>query len=69
MKNATNEKKAKEIEPLLGYEDISKMTGLTVAFLTKARREYGLPSFKLGGSVKFRLSEVEKWINDRKQTA
>ena len=61
------EQKTQEFEPLLGFQEIAKLTGLSVPFLNKAKREYGLPHFKLGGSVKFKPSEVFRWIEGRKK--
>ena len=66
MKNNKEVKKEPEFERLLGYQEIARITGLTVAFLTKAKREKGLNHYKIGGMVKFKPSEVFKWIEDQK---
>ena len=59
-------KPAKEIERLVNYEEASAITGLSVSFLKKARQQYGLPIYKMGSLVKLKVSELERWISDRK---
>lgn len=54
------------VELLLTYAKLSAVTGLSVAFLKKAKMKYGLPHYKVGSLVRFRLSEVERWLNERK---
>lgn len=39
--------------------------GFSRNFWTEARIKYKLPHFKLGNKVKYRLSEVEKWLKER----
>jgi excisionase family DNA binding protein len=54
--------KQNECEPLLTYEQLAETSKLTVSFIRKARSAYGLPSYKIGGAVRFRLSEFEVWL-------
>lgn len=54
------------IEKLLSFDEVSDATGLTVAYLRKAVYSLGLPSYKAGGR-KFRLSEVETWLKQRRE--
>ncbi len=58
-----------KFEPLLDFEDISPACGLKVSFIKKAIREYGFPFYRIGRRVKFRASEVEVWIKQRKQAS
>lgn len=50
---------------LLNYEDVAEKTGLSVQFLKKAKREMGLPHFKIGRLVKFSWPDVQNWIRSR----
>lgn len=60
-KNATQDSQS-DSEPLLTYEELSEATKLSVRFLKKAKREMKLPAFKMGRSVRFRLSQFENWL-------
>lgn len=57
----------KTIEPLLSIEEIQELTGLSRPSIDRAKKDGGLPWYKIGSRVKFRQSEVEKWITERKQ--
>lgn len=56
----------REVEPLLTFEQVSELTGLTVSYLRKAVYQLDIPSYKIGGR-RFKLSEVDLWIKQRKQ--
>lgn len=53
-------------EKLLTKKELAAATGLTVSFIEKARRRLDLPCYKLGGLVRFKLSEYELWLKQRK---
>lgn len=53
-------------EPLLTCEQLSQIIGITEPMLGKLRREAGFPHYKIGSMVRFRLSEVEEWLKQRK---
>ena len=53
-------------EKLLTKKELSQATGLKVSFIEKARRKFGLPSYKLGGLVRFKISDYEVWLKQRK---
>lgn len=53
-------------EPLVNYGQLATETGLTVAFLKKAKMDYELPHYKVGKLVRFRVSEVMRWLEARK---
>lgn len=57
------------IEKLMDISEVAKATGLSVAFLRKARAKYSLPFYKMGGSVRFRISEINAWIGERGDNA
>lgn len=52
-------------EKLVGFEEIADMTGMSIPFLRKAQYRMGLPHYKLGGRIKFKVSEIESWLNER----
>lgn len=54
-------------ERLITKAELAEETGLKVSFIEKAMREYGMPSFKLGAMVRFKLSEVENWVEKRRK--
>lgn len=55
-----------EFEPLLDLVEISRATGFSKSFIRKHKSESGLPHYKIGKSVRYRLSEVSEWIRSRK---
>lgn len=57
------------MEKLLTKEEIAEITGLSVPFIYKAVSAQGFPHYKIGRNLKFRISEVEKWISQRKRAS
>ena len=53
-------------ELLLSKKSLSVSTGLTVAFIERAMKVYNLPHYKVGGLVKFKISEIDVWLRQRK---
>lgn len=54
-----------ETEILLDTEQVARMIGSTPQFLEKLRADGNGPVFlKLGRLVRFRRSDVEKWLSD-----
>lgn len=58
--------KKKDFERLMTYEEISKATGITVPSLKKMRMKKQIPFYKIGRLVRFRLSEIEQSLQERK---
>ena len=56
----------KQHEKLIDFQELSQQTGLTVSFLKKAKWKMGLPHYKIGKNVRFRLSEIEVWLTQRR---
>lgn len=50
-----------EYERGLTYQELAALTGYTVSWLKKAKRELGCPCFKNGQVVRFRISEFKRW--------
>lgn len=65
MKTAM-EKDQLVMEPLLDFRTLAEASGLTESYLRKAKAHHGLPYYKIGGSVRFRASEVNSWIKARR---
>jgi excisionase family DNA binding protein len=56
-----------EGDKLLSRQEAAEYLGIkaqTLATWTSAKR-YRLPIVKVGRSVRYRLSDLEKWMNDR----
>lgn len=50
------------MEKLLSPQELAKATGLKVSYLYHLTHFRRIPFLKLGNTVKFRLSEIEKWL-------
>ncbi len=55
-------------EPLLTQEQLSEILGFSVEWI-KVQRRIGLPFYKISHFVRFRLSEVNRWLMERKAHA
>ena len=56
----------KKMEPMVDIKELSKILGVSESFIREAKRSKGLPCYNLG-KLKFRTSEVEKWLKERKE--
>jgi len=56
----------KDFEPLMDVKDIVEVFGLSKQSIYQAIDKEGFPSYKIGGRRKFRASEIEKWLKERK---
>lgn len=57
------------MEQLVPIREVAQVLGLSVSWVEKAIRKHGLPSYKIGGTRKFRLSEVEAWLLEHREAA
>lgn len=57
-----------EQETLIDAKTVEMMTGLKSKYQEKARQVLGLPHYKIGSRVYYKLSEVWLWIEQRKVT-
>ncbi|MBM4056509.1 MAG: helix-turn-helix domain-containing protein [Planctomycetes bacterium] len=55
------------MEPLVTVEEISKILGLTPDTVRKKCRERKIPCYKICGFYKFKLSEIQEWIEKKKK--
>lgn len=54
-------------EPLVPLDEVLDYTGLTAsAFYSLRHKGGGPPAYKLGRRLMFRWSEVEEWVNSRR---
>ncbi|PKL40808.1 MAG: hypothetical protein CVV44_04155 [Spirochaetae bacterium HGW-Spirochaetae-1] len=54
-------------EPLVRYSDVAKYTGLSEGCLRTLVSKNQIPHYKIGKPVRFRMSEIDKWLANRKQ--
>lgn len=52
-------------EPTVDIKKLSELTGLSENYIEKAKKHNGLPSYKVGSRVLYRLSEVNAWLKQR----
>jgi predicted DNA-binding transcriptional regulator AlpA len=62
-----SDKKPDSFESLIDTEKLVELTGMGKTFIDSARVNLGLPHYKLGRSVRYRLSEVNRWLKERHQ--
>ena len=55
----------KQMEKLLSQKEMAEILGLSVRALENFRKDKGLPFYKIGHLIKYRMSEVEKWLKER----
>jgi excisionase family DNA binding protein len=53
------------IEPLVSADDVAAMLGVTNEWVLDQARAERLHSYKLGHYRRFRLSEIEAWLQAR----
>jgi len=53
-----------EIEKYLSKKDVCNLLGIGQTTLDKIRKR-GLPDYLIGGKVKFKASEVERWVKEQ----
>jgi predicted DNA-binding transcriptional regulator AlpA len=58
--------KSGNFEALLTKEQLRDITGLDIQMIDKCRKVWGMPSYKIGELVRFRLSEVNEWLSQRR---
>jgi excisionase family DNA binding protein len=54
-------------ENLLTKKQLAQMFCMGVSTISKLMDEHGLPHVKIGRSVRFRVSDVEAWLQKRRQ--
>ncbi|MGX1881022.1 helix-turn-helix domain-containing protein [Streptomyces sp. NPDC055287] len=49
--------------PLVSVNELAEYLSVKPAWIYNNHRALGIPSRKVGGSLRFRLSEVDRWID------
>ncbi len=62
-----SKEKTVTIEPLVDIKQLSEATGLKENFIEVAKEGKGLPFYEMGRLVRYRISEVEVWIQKRRK--
>ena len=57
--------KANDDHRLITTKELTDKTGLNERWIRRARDKYGMPFVKLGGLVRFRWNDVERWLGER----
>lgn len=60
------QKKQTQTEKLINLNELANHIGFGTTFINKAKNTMGLPFYKIGGSVRFKISDVNDWIEQRK---
>jgi excisionase family DNA binding protein len=55
-------------DPLLTARELGDMLGFSAATIVDWAADGKIPVFKIGGRLRFRLSEVEAWLEDHRQS-
>jgi excisionase family DNA binding protein len=58
-----------EIERLLDAKELAKILGVRPAWVYGQAQRGDLPSFRLGHYRKFKLSEIERWLEEQREAA
>ena len=56
-------------EEYMSIEDLSRLTGLRKATIYGKRSRREIPAYKFGRELRFRKSEVDKWIKSKSLTS
>jgi len=56
-----------DIRVLVGWKEIAERLGVCVATAQRWERERGLPTYRLGGSVRLDSDDLERWLRNFKQ--
>lgn len=54
------------IERMVGREQLSEILGMSLETIDRLKKNSGLPYYKIGRFTKFRISEVERWLKERR---
>ncbi len=55
------------LEGFLTKKDLAQRLSVSQGFINKLMSEEGLPHFKVGRAVRFRLEEVALWLSERRR--
>jgi excisionase family DNA binding protein len=49
-------------EPFITARDVAKMLGVSRKWVYQSAHDGTLPSYRFGGAIRFRRSEIEEWV-------
>jgi excisionase family DNA binding protein len=53
-------------DTFVSLEELASLTGLKFSYLRRAKEKYGLPYYKFGRLVKVKISEFDRWAEQRR---
>ncbi len=56
-------------EPLVGAQEAAAYLGRPVSWLYDRWRSLGIPAYRLGSRLAFRMSELDAWLETQRETA
>ena len=56
-----------EAEAFVTAEKIAEHLGMSTDFIWDAVKKYGMPCYRFGRAVRFKLTEVQAWCMERKK--
>lgn len=55
-------------ETLISKKELTVAFGVSASFVNKLMAEEGLPHFKIGRAVRFRISDISNWLERRRMS-
>jgi len=55
-------------ETLISKKELTVAFGVSSSFVNKLMAEEGLPHFKIGRAVRFRVSDISAWLEKRRMS-
>jgi excisionase family DNA binding protein len=66
FKKGQNDKQSWLFDNLIDRKKLAQELRVSESFISKLKAQEGLPSIKIGRLVRYRLDEVESWLNERR---
>lgn len=60
-----NENTATLIEQLINIDELCQILKLKRSYIYLLTHQKKIPHYKLGGQLRFKLSDIEKWLQDQ----
>ena len=60
-----NGKTAALVEQLIGIDELCQILKLKRSYIYLLTHQKKIPHYKLGGQLRFKLSDIEQWIGDQ----
>lgn len=66
LRSYNGSEKSLVFDKLVNKKQLAEQLEISQSYINKLMAEEGLPYFKLGRSVRFRISEVAEWLSKRR---